>query len=433
MEFPRIIISSDRSNSGKTLITAGLIKALSKKYKIRAYKAGPDFIDPMYLKVASGYPAINLDLWLMGEDGVIKTLSKYAKGFELGVIEGVMGLYDGVGIKYSTYEISQVTKTPILLIINCSNIGSTAAAIVKGLKEYKKANIRGVIFNFIGSDAHLNYCKESIETEVIGYVKYDKKFIIPSRHLGLFTVDDFRQTENIINEIAKEIERNVDLDLLLEIAKESPPIPQPEEEETDLKKGKAYIALDSAFNFYYEDNINFLRKKFEVEFFSPLNNDIPKEDAEVIYIGGGYPELHLEELEKATGTKKWILRNIEAGKKVIAECGGLMYLSKELVSPEEKSYRMVEAFDISIRTKDKLTIGYTELEGVRDSFIAKRGDTIRGHEFHVSKPINVNDVTFAFRNKIGKGIWEGRDGAVVNNTIALYSHLYFSSIRGLSF
>lgn len=202
---------------------------------------------------------------------------------------------------------------------------------------------------------------------------------------------------------------------------------------THLKKGKAYIALDSAFNFYYEDNINFLRKKFEVEFFSPLNNDIPKEDAEVIYIGGGYPELHLEELEKATGTKKWILRNIEAGKKVIAECGGLMYLSKELISPEEKSYRMVEAFDISIRTKDKLTIGYTELEGVRDSFIAKRGDTIRGHEFHVSKPINVNDVTFAFRNKIGKGIWEGRDGAVVNNTIALYSHLYFSSIRGLSF
>jgi len=433
MEFPRIIISSDRSNSGKTLITAGLIKALSKKYKIRAYKAGPDFIDPMYLKVASGYPAINLDLWLMGEDGVIKTLSKYAKGFELGVIEGVMGLYDGVGIKYSTYEISQVTKTPILLIINCSNIGSTAAAIVKGLKEYKKANIRGVIFNFIGSDTHLNYCRESIETEVIGYVKYDKKFIIPSRHLGLFTVDDFRQTENIINEIAKEIERNVDLDLLLEIAKESPPIPRPEEEETDLKKGKAYIALDSAFNFYYEDNINFLRKKFEVEFFSPLNNDIPKEDAEVIYIGGGYPELHLEELEKATGTKKWILRNIEAGKKIIAECGGLMYLSKELISPEEKSYRMVEAFDISIRTKDKLTIGYTELEGIRDSFIAKRGDTIRGHEFHVSRPINVNDVTFAFRNKIGKGIWEGRDGAVVNNTIALYSHLYFSSIRGLSF
>lgn len=236
MEFPRIIISSDRSNSGKTLITASLIKALSKKYKIRAYKAGPDFIDPMYLKVASGYPAINLDLWLMGEDGVIKTLSKYAKGFELGVIEGVMGLYDGVGIKYSTYEISQVTKTPILLIINCSNIGSTAAAIVKGLKEYKKANIRGVIFNFIGSDTHLNYCKESIETEVIGYVKYDKKFIIPSRHLGLFTVDDFRQTENIINEIAKEMERNVDLDLLLEIAKESPPIPQPEEEETDLKE-----------------------------------------------------------------------------------------------------------------------------------------------------------------------------------------------------
>ena len=429
MIFPRIIISSDRSDSGKTLITSGIVRALSRKMKVRAYKAGPDFIDPKYLKLASGYPAINLDLWLMGEEGVKRTLSKYAKGFNIGVIEGVMGLYDGVDTRYSTYEISKVTGTPIILVINCSNIGSTAGAIIKGLKEYGKANIRGVIFNQIGSETHFNYCKRSTpeDVEVLGYVKFDMNLTVPSRHLGLYTTEDFKKAEEVINYASKLIEENVDLDRILEIAKESEEIDEVEEEKEEEEKGVAYVALDPAFNFYYEDNLNFLRRKYRVEFFSPLNGDVPREEPDLIYIGGGYPELHLKELEQSP-SNSWIKRNSEKGVKILGECGGLMYLSKELVDPSEGSHKMVGVFDISIKTKDKLTIGYTELEVIKPNFLTN--SVLRGHEFHVSKPIDVGiDVQFAFKNRIGKGIWEGKDGAIVNNTLALYSHLYF--FRGL--
>ncbi|BCU70687.1 cobyrinate a,c-diamide synthase [Stygiolobus caldivivus] len=433
MIFPRIIISSDRSNSGKTVITSGIIRALTRKFKVRAYKVGPDFIDPKYLKVASYAQAINLDLWLMGEDGVRKTLLKYAKGFDIGILEGVMGLYDGVDSNYSTYELSKVTETPIVVVINCSNLASTAGAIVKGLKEYGNANVRGVIFNQVGSITHLNYCKRAIPDDitVLGHINFDKSLTIPSRHLGLYTTEDFKKAEEIIQYTSKLVEENIDLDKLIEISNDAGELEDDIVEDLNSEeKGVAYVALDPAFNFYYEANFDFLRKKYRIEYFSPLNNDSPNTYADLIYIGGGYPELHLSELSNSYLTKEWIRKNLEKGAKILGECGGLMYLSKELVDTDDKSYRMVDIFDISIKTKDKLTIGYTELEPKIPNFLTSR--TIRGHEFHVSKPIDIGrDVRFAFKNKIGKGIWDGNDGAIVQNGIGLYSHLYFSGVGGL--
>lgn len=433
MILPRIIISSDRSNSGKTLITSGIARALSKKFKVRAFKAGPDFIDPKYLKIATGSPAINLDIWLMGEDGVKQTLAKYSKGYHLGIIEGVMGLYDGVDTRYSTYELSKITHTPIVLVINCSSLASTAGAIIKGLKEYGNANVKGVIFNQVGSTTHFNYCKRSVpeDIEVLGYINFDKQLTVPSRHLGLYTTEDFNKAEEVISYASRLVEENVDLDRLVEISKDTKPIDnEMTSEDQSKQEGIAYIALDSAFNFYYEANLDFLRKKYKLEFFSPLNNDRPTETPDFIYIGGGYPELHLEDLENSTLTKEWIKRNSERGVKILGECGGLMYLSKELIDTQGRSYRMVNVFDISIKTKDRLTIGYTELEPIRINYLSS--STIKGHEFHVSKPTQVGtDVQFAFRNKIGKGIWEGKDGVLYENTIGLYSHLYFSRIGSL--
>ncbi|BFH73437.1 cobyrinate a,c-diamide synthase [Sulfurisphaera javensis] len=432
MEFPRIIISSDRSDSGKTLISSALMKILSKKMKVRGFKVGPDFIDPKYHKIASGSPSINLDLWLMGKEGVIKSLVKYGKGYDIGIIEGVMGLYDGIDTNYSTYELSKVSGTPIILVLNCSNVSSTIGAIVKGLKEYKNVNILGVIFNQIGSETHYNYCKNSVnEVEVLGYVKYDKRFVVPSRHLGLYTTEDYREANDTLNIIAEEIENSIDIDKIIEIAKNAETLPDIfEEEDKRVNKGKAAIAYDSAFNFYYEENIDLLRKKYEIEFFSPIMNEQVDKDVELIYIGGGYPELHLKELENATKTKSWIKKEAEKGTKILAECGGLMYLSREII--EDKSYNMVNLFDISIKAKDKLTIGYTELETLYDNILSKQGEIIRGHEFHVSKAINVGlDVKFSLKNRVGKGIWERKDGATVYNVLASYSHFHFSTTRGL--
>ncbi|AHC51174.1 cobyrinic acid A,C-diamide synthase [Sulfolobus acidocaldarius SUSAZ] len=431
MRFPRIIISSDRSNSGKTLVTAGLIKVLSNRYKVRGYKVGPDFIDPMYHKIASGHPVINLDLWLMGESGVYSSLTKYGKHFDVGIIEGVMGLYDGLYEDYSTYKLSELTHTPLILVINCSNLSSTVGAIVKGLKEYRNANVRGVIFNYIASEKHLDYCKKSIpeNVEVLGYLPIDKSLSIPSRHLGLYTTEDFKNAKDVINATANLIEMNVDVDKIVEIAEEANELQDSNEIEERNIVGKAYVAYDSAFSFYYNENIDILKKRYDVEFFSPLNNDAPADQPSFIYIGGGYPELHLEELENSTRTKDWIKRNVEKGVKLLAECGGFMFLSNEIIN--EKSYRMIGLYDIQIKAKDKLTIGYTELETEKDNLLSINGESIRGHEFHVSKAISVGDVNFAFKNKHGKGIWNGKDGVYVENSLGSYSHFHFSRTRRL--
>ncbi|MEM3209235.1 MAG: cobyrinate a,c-diamide synthase [Saccharolobus sp.] len=427
----KVIIASDRSGSGKTLIASAIMKALSKRLKVRGFKIGPDFIDTGYHRVATGFPSINLDLWMMGYENVRKSLLKYGKGFDIGIIEGVMGLYDGVNISYSTYELAKVTRTPVILVINCSNIGSTVGAIVKGLKYYRKdIDIKGVILNKIGSQTHYNYCKNSIEdVEVLGYIPYNKNLEIKSRHLGLITIEDNNNISTVLNMAQELVEENIDLNKIIEIANEiKEDSIQEEMEEEEKSKPKIAIAYDSAFNFYYQENLDVLKKRYEVKFFSPLNNEYV-EDAQAIYIGGGYPELHMDELEKSTTTKEWIKKSVYNGVRIYAECGGLMYLSKNLVDENGKNYKMVGVFDIDIKTKDKLTIGYTELESILDNYLVRKNSIIRGHEFHISKPISVNEKDFVFKVRIGKGIVNGFDGVKLNNTIASYTHLHFSNFQ----
>ncbi len=425
----RIIVSSDRSGSGKTIVTSGIMRALSKTVKVAPFKAGPDFIDPGYHRVATGVSPANLDLWLMGEEEVKRALVRYSRGFDIAVIEGVMGLYDGVGIRYSTYELSEVTKTPIVLVINCSNVSSTAAAIVHGLKDFRRARVKGVIFNMVGSEKHFSYCKEGLEgVKVLGYIPYSKDLKVPSRHLGLVTVEDMKEVDNVIRTAAELVESYVDLDELKEIAETAEELDVKEDEKEQAKYGRAAVAYDQAFLFYYRDNLELLRKSFDVEFFSPLRDETVN-GADFIYLGGGYPELHLKELEEATRTRDWIRKASEDGTPILAECGGLMYLSSEIV--DDRAYRMVGLFDIAIKAKDRLTIGYTELEAVEDSLISPKGGIIRGHEFHYSRPISVGDVKLAFKNKIGKGIINNMDGALEYNTLATYSHFYFRT-TGLS-
>lgn len=429
----RVIIASDRSSSGKTLVSAAIMKALSKRFKVRGFKIGPDFIDPGYHKIATGYPSINLDLWMMGESNVKRSIIKYGRGFDLGIIEGVMGLYDGINTSYSTYEISKIIKTPIILVINCSNVGSTVGAIIKGLKIYRNdVDIRGVIFNKISSQSHYNYCKNSVEdVEVLGYMPYDKDLEIKSRHLGLTTIEDNNEVHKILKIAEELVEQYIDIDKIVEISADDNLLDAFEEQEEKYynnKKPIIAIAYDSAFSFYYQENIDILKQKYTVSFFSPLNNEYV-ENAEAIYIGGGYPELHMKELEKADKTKNWLLRMANNNVKIYAECGGLMYLSKYLVDENNRKYNMVGIFDIEIKAKDKLTIGYTELESIVDNYLVSKNTVVRGHEFHISRPISVNEKEFIFKVKIGKGIINGLDGVKFNNTIASYSHLHFSNFQ----
>jgi cobyrinic acid a,c-diamide synthase len=425
-----ILVASDRSGSGKTIVTSVMAAALSRRLRVRAFKVGPDYIDPGYHKVATGLPSINLDLWLMGEVGVRETFCRYMRGVDLGIIEGVMGLYDGVEVSSSTFQVAKLLSTPIILVIDCSNISYTAGAIVKGMVDYGPSNVVGVIFNNIASEGHYNSCRLSLPSGVVdlGYLPRDKELVVNERHLGLVTVEDYyKEVEELIKHGLELAEKYINLDLVYELANPVNCSEDDGEDDGGGKLGVAAVAYDNAFLFYYRASLDLLSSLFNLRFFSPINNEVV-DDADFIYIGGGYPELHLTELENSTDTASWIRRKSNSGTPILAECGGLMYLSRYIRSDRE--YRMVGLFDIGIVAKGRLTIGYTELEAVKDSFLAQSGVKIRGHEFHVSYAEYSNE-GYVFRNVKGRGIANGFDGAMVNNTLALYTHTYLPSIRGI--
>jgi len=425
-----ILVASDRSGSGKTIVTSVMAAALSRRFRVRAFKVGPDYIDPGYHKVATGLPSINLDLWLMGEVGVRETFCRYMRGVDLGIIEGVMGLYDGVEVGSSTFQVAKLLSTPIILVIDCSNISYTAGAIVKGMVDYGPSNVVGVIFNNIVSEGHYNSCRLSLPSGVVdlGYLPRDKELVVNERHLGLVTVEDYyKEVEELIKHGLELAEKYINLDLVYELANPVNCSEGDGEDDGGGKLGVAAVAYDNAFLFYYRASLDLLSSLFNLRFFSPINNEVV-DDADFIYIGGGYPELHLTELENSIDTASWIRRKSNSGTPILAECGGLMYLSRYIRSDRE--YRMVGLFDIGIVAKGRLTIGYTELEAVKDSFLAQSGVRIRGHEFHISYAEYSNE-GYVFRNIKGRGIANGFDGAMVNNTLALYTHTYLPSIRDI--
>jgi len=341
-----------------------------------------------------------------------------------------MGLYDGVEVGSSTFQVAKLLSTPIILVIDCSNISYTAGAIVKGMVDYGPSNVVGVIFNNVASEGHYNSCRLSLPSGVVdlGYLPRDKELVVNERHLGLVTVEDYyKEVEELIKHGLELAEKYINLDLVYELAN---PVNCGEgdgEDDGGGKLGVAAVAYDNAFLFYYRASLDLLSSLFNLRFFSPINNEVV-DDADFIYIGGGYPELHLTELENSTDTASWIRRKSNSGTPILAECGGLMYLSRYIRSDRE--YRMVGLFDIGIVAKGRLTIGYTELEAVKDSFLAQSGVRIRGHEFHISYAEYSNE-GYVFRNVKGRGIANGFDGAMVNNTLALYTHTYLPSIRGI--
>lgn len=415
-----LTISSDRSDSGKTTISLGLMRALSKSVKVSPFKAGPDFIDPMYHKVASGRDSINLDLWLMGKEGVVKSFNKYSVRSDVSIIEGVMGFYDGMNGRYSTWELSNTLNTPVILVIDCSRSSTTSSAVVTGLKKFKRNNIKGVIFNNVASDNHYRDCTRRLPRGVtpLGWIPHDSNLSVGSRHLGLITPNT--NTEEFVRAASEVVSERIDVEKILDITKME--VPRETVSEEKIKKsGKAAIALDNAFLFYYRENIEFLKEIFDLEFFSPLSDEIVDKPS-FIYLGGGYPEIYADRLERGKETKGWIKKEADKGTPILGECGGLMYLSSNLKT--DRDHSMVGIFDVSISMASKLTIGYTELKAGQETLISNVGSKFKGHEFHQSKVDDIRERT-VFKNLRGKGLGDGSDGIYYNNALALYSHLMF--------
>lgn len=422
MHLPRLVIGGISSGVGKTMVSTGIMAALSKKLRVQPFKVGPDFIDTSFHMLATGNPSINLDTWLMGDEGVLSSFTKHAVNADVSIIEGVMGIFDGESRGVSTISIAKLLSAPLILVIDCHAMGETGGMLVKGFSDV----ISAVIFNR-ATGSHCDLCRwgaSRVGVKVLGCIPHDPDVHVPERHLGLRMAHEV--DSGFIGSITRLIEDNIDLDELLRIANEAPDMDVDKylvEERPLNRGGVAYMAFDSAFNFYYGDNIDALSRSFSVKFFSPIAGDVYGDDANLVIFGGGYPELFLNELTSNQALMSKLRRDSANGLPIYAECGGLMYLSR-YIRRDERRFPMVNLFDVGIEMTSRLTLSYSLLESLRDSPISMRGDSLRGHEFHYSSAEVLGEVEFAHRVLRGSGI-NGFDGLITHNSLAQYTHINF--------
>ncbi len=422
--IPAVLIAGTHSGVGKTTVTLGLMAALrARGLLVQPFKVGPDFIDPSHHTAICGRPSCNLDPFMMGEDGVRRSFCSAISGADVAVVEGVMGLYDGMDATEvsSSAQVAKILDLPVLLVINVHGMSRSAAAMEKGFAEYDRGvRLAGTILNQVGSERHLSMLKSCLKRPIFAALPREREMETKSRHLGL--VMGFEK-EHDVAALASLLEKHAAIDEILSLC--SPALPT-QEENADMEKCvRIGIAQDEAFCFYYYDNLRELeRHGADLVFFSTLDDDLPEVDG--LYIGGGYPELHAARLEKAPARRQ-IKKASEDGMPIYGECGGLMYLGRA-IETETGSFEMVGALPGStIMTKRLAALGYAKAEAVGKNPIAGPGKTLRGHEFHYSRFSCDRDARFAYRLSRGKGIQDGWDGLVEHNTLGGYLHAHFYS------
>lgn len=425
IKIKSIIIASNCSGGGKSTFTLALMKALiNRGYDIQGYKVGPDYIDTAFHTHVCSKPSRNLDLFIMGEEGV--KLS-YSKGTgDVGIIEGVMGLYDGLGYDtdYSTYHLSKVLDIPIILLITPKAQSNTICAELMGLLNYQKANIKGVVLNNISKEYYRllkNLIEINTPLKVFGYIPSNEKIILKSRHLGLIQSSEIEDLDQKVELSEKLLEENVNIHQILGCLEETADYKVNEICSKDKTLKIAY-AYDKAFSFYYKDNLELFESKAELVPFSPLKDKKLPEDIDFIYIGGGYPEVFEAELSKNKELLIQIKNKLDSGLPAFAECGGLMYLTRG-----SEANNLVGFFDGIYRMTDKLVnFGYAKLK-VDDSraFPFKQGLEINCHEFHKSFVELKEDKIFSLTKDYFGEKKEWKCGYIKNNVIACYAHIHF--------
>lgn len=443
MRIPRILLTGTSSRAGKTVISIGLMCALVKRgYRVQPYKIGPDFIDPSFHFFATGRVSRNLDGYMMTPRDMLGTFQRNFQDADIAVIEGTMGLYDShdaVDEKGSTAEASKILKTPVILIANVERIARTAAAFVLGYKLFdRKVDIRGVILNRLGNPRHAAKARSAVEElakmRVLGVVPRDARVEIPERHLGLVPAYEKKNIQALFDALAEIVERHVDVDALIEIAKAAPELKEVRENRVFNPEGKFNVTLgvvkDKAFTFYYQDVIDAFAARCSISYINALEDSaLPEVDA--LYIGGGFPEVFASRLEKNASLREDIREFCDSGKPVYAECGGLMYLGEKLVT-KEGEYEMVGFLPLDTRMQRRFqALGYARRVAVRDNPICRRGDVLVGHEFHYSKVVVKDKVEYAYETRRGRGVDGVHDGILKKNTLAGYLHLHVLSYPGM--
>jgi cobyrinic acid a,c-diamide synthase len=436
-----IVVAGTKSGCGKTTISLGLMAALTRRgLKVAPFKVGPDFIDPGHHKRITKTVSRNLDGWMLSKDYNLATFRRCSHGADIAVVEGVMGLFDGYDGKSEAGSSAQMAKwlgLPVILMVDARSMARSAAALVSGFEQFDKdVAFAGVVFNNLGSDRHLHYLQEALVGNVhmpcLGGMRFNDKIVIPERHLGLITDNDHALTGEHIETLANLIEENIDLDKLL---KDLPILKSAEEVDQiyrhrDKKKVRIGVARDSAFCFYYQDNLELLEQNgADLEYFSPISEDHLPNDIDGLYLGGGYPELNADALEKNTALRDEIKKSSLNGMPIYAECGGFMYLCEELRDKNGTPYSMSGCFPFSTRMFGRLkALGYREVTLTHDTILGPSGQRMRGHEFHYSELNNQSTgVDTVYKLSDRNGVQKPPDGYFVRRTLGSYNHLHFGS------
>jgi cobyrinic acid a,c-diamide synthase len=450
----RFLISAAHKSSGKTMVSIGLCAALAARgHAVQPFKKGPDYIDPMWLGQAAGHPCFNLDLYLMENDDVVSTFARHSK--EVNLVEGNKGLYDGLALdgSNSNAALAKLLDLPVILVIDARGMTRGIAPLILGYQAFDRdINIAGVILNNLGGRRHESKLREVIEhytdVPVIGAIQYDERLSIVERHLGLMPSNESHVATAKIKQIGEAIAEQVDLDKLLALSQKEPLAVPHKAEISPLPCGdkvKIAIARDRSFGFYYADDLEALEAAgAELVPFDALRDaQLPEVDG--LYIGGGFPETCATELEANVSLRSQIKQAIEDGLPTYAECGGLMYLSRG-IEYEGRTYGMVGAIPADVKMHAKpIGRGYVHLKedaahpwpGSRvpqepppQSSPGGRGgereghSLIRAHEFHYSSLENLPpDSRFAYHVERGYGIDGDRDGLILHNLLASYTHL----------
>jgi len=427
---------------GKTTVTLALLAAFyAQRRTVQPFKVGPDFLDPGHHQLACGRESRNVDGWMLGAVLNRRIFQEAAHGADLSIIEGMMGLFDGsspVKETGSTAEMAHQLNAPIVLVVDGSAMARSAAAMVFGYAKFDSSlNVAGVIFNRIQRESHYQLLKESVEKEtripVVGYLRPDAEVTIPDRHLGLRTALEGSGT-GLYAKLGQSASETIDLARVEQLAQASPEwlvtIPNmPTQRSRRFGRSvRVGVAYDSAFCFYYPDNLALLKEAGgELIKFSPIKDtELPEVD--LVYLGGGYPEIYADVLQRNSTMRRSIQAFAARGGVLYAECGGLMYLARTLMDFDGTVYDMVGVIPAEISmNRTQMTLGYRELTVTHTGLLGERGVRIRGHEFHYSTLHPKGDLEYAGHLTDAQGRNCGKDGIMIGNVMALYTHLHFSS------
>ena len=442
IQRPRLTIAGLGGDTGKTAVTVGLCRLWRKHgLKVVPFKKGPDYIDMGWLGRAAEHPCYNLDLFLMSSEQVLSSFIVNAERADIAVIEGNRGLYDGMDLEgsVSTAEMAKVLQAPVVLVVDCTKVTRTVAALVLGCLRFDEdVPINGVVLNKLATLRHESVIRQSVEkycgVPVVGAIPKLKDITFPGRHLGLVPHEEHVEADGAINAAAGAVAKYLDIETLLQIARSSPPLIPDFEKAAEIADENITVGVirDSAFQFYYPENLNELKRSgARLVEFSALTDNLPP-TLNALYIGGGFPETHAALLSANEALRRAIKKAAEEGLPIYAECGGLMYLADELIW-EGRKYPMAGIFPIVVEVGRKPRgHGYTVLEVEKENPFFSVGLTLRGHEFHysyVSHMAEREGVHFAFRMVKGVGISEGKEGLCYKNVLATYTHLHALGTR----